>query len=159
MFASKESYQLRLMLFVAILFIASAVTSCQEIRYTLFSKDAVATITDSKEVMRSGRYASSREPIEQMLTYTFLDTDGTKRTEKDTAPIDFVPTLQDEAGKPAVAIEFIPGSVEVSRIPGSGRWVLIGIFCVMTAAMAFVSVRFWKNYQEHERRKARSFGS
>ena len=150
---TKETFQLRLMIGVAILFIASAVTSCQENRYSLFSKEAVATITDAKPVRSRRGYS------EQMLTYTFADTDGTKRTEKDTVSIDFVPTLQDEAGKPAVAIEFIPGSVEVSRIPGSGRWVLIGIFCVMTAAMAFVSVRFWKNYQEHERRKARSFGS
>mgnify|MGYP007130736482 CR=1 FL=1 len=85
--------------------------------------------------------------------------DGTKRVEKDSVSIDFVPTLQDAAGQPAIDIQFIPGSLEVSRIPGPGRWYLIGLFCVASAAMAFVSVRFYKNYQAHERRKAKSFGA
>jgi hypothetical protein len=146
------------MLFVAVLFIASAVTSCQEVRYGIFGKEAVATITDAKEIMNTGRYGSSRAPASQMLTYTFLDTDGTKRVEKDSVSIDFVPTLQDAAGRPAIDIQFIPGSLEVSRIPGPGRWYFIGLFCAASIAMVFVSVRFYKNYQAHERRKARSFG-
>jgi hypothetical protein len=151
---SKEQFQYSAMFMVVILFIASAVTSCQEIRYTVFSKTAVATIIDSKPIMQVGRRVR-REPTMQMLTYTFADTDGTPRTEKDDVLIDYVPTLQDQTGRNAVAIEFIPGSPEASRIPAEGRWVLIALFLVMSGAMVFVGVRFWNSYYESQRRWAR----
>lgn len=150
---TKETFQLRLMLFVLILFIAATVQSCQEIRYTVFGKEAVATITDSKTVTRYRRRDELR------LRYAFVDVDGTNRLEADEVSLHFVPSLQDASGRPAVAIQFIPGTIDASRIPSGSRWYMIGLFCVSLVALVVVSVRFWKNYQEHERRKARSFGS
>ncbi len=149
---SKESFQLRGMIFVLILFIAATVQSCQEIRYTVFGKEAVATITDSKTVSRY------RGRDRMRLRYAFADTDGTNRLEADDVSMDFVTSLTDAEGRPAVAIQFIPGTIDASRIPSGNRWYLIGLFCVASAAMVFMSVRGWQNYQEHQRRKARSFG-
>lgn len=148
---SKEAFQIRLFLGVLILFIASAVTSCQEVRYSIFGKKAVATITDANEVMGSRRGGSSI-----MLTYAFADTDGTKRTEKDTVSTEFTPELVDQEGNAAIAIQFIPGTPEASRIPSPGRWILIALFCTALGALLFVSVRFYLNYQEGQRRWARN---
>ncbi len=147
---NKETFQLRLMLVVAVLFIISAVKSCEEIRYTIFGKETVATITDVKPVM--GRRSGSSGQVS--LTYTFVD-EGTKRTEKDRVSSEFEP-FQDAAGQSAVAIQYIPGSPDASRIPSAGRWILIGLFLAALAALTVVTVRFWKEYQAHERRNARN---
>jgi len=91
-----------------------------------------------------------------MLTYSFTDTDGTLRTEDDSVSMDFEATGQDDKGRAATLVQYIPGSPGSSRIPASGRWILIAIFVVMLGALGFVSVRFWIDFQEHQRRMARS---
>lgn len=145
---SKEAFQFRLILGLIVLFIASAVTSCQEIRYTIFGTKADATIVDAAEVR--GRRSSSLR-----LTYSFTDGDAGTRVEKDTVALDFMPVAKDAEGRDAVAIEFISGSPGASRIPGEGRWILIGLFLVAMGALAFVTVRFWTNYQAFAKRRAR----
>jgi hypothetical protein len=148
MFWSKETLQLRLMLIVGVLFIVSAFTSCQEIRYTTFGRTTAASIVKTQTV-------TNRRSRNLLLTYSFADLDGTKRTEEDDVSLDFQP-IQDDEGRNIVSIQFIPGSPGASRIPGGGRWIIIGIFVIMLTALSIIAVRFWIDFQKHQRRMARS---
>lgn len=148
MFWSKETLQLRLMLIVGVLFIVSAFTSCQEIRYTAFGRTADAAIVKTQTVR-------NRRSSNLLLTYSFADLDGVKRTEEDDVALDFQPGEDDE-GNSIVSIQFIPGSPGASRIPGGGRWIIIGIFVIMLTALTVIAVRFWIDFQKHQRRMARS---
>ena len=148
MFWSKETFQLRLMLIVGILFIVSAFTSCQEIRYTTFGRTADASIVKTLRV-------ANRRSSNLLLTYSFADLDGTRRTEEDDVSLDFQPD-QDDAGHNIVSIQFIPGSPGASRIPSGARWIHIAIFLIMLTALSILAVRFWIDFQKHQRRMARS---
>ena len=148
---SKEAVQLRMLLALVVLFVVSAVTSCSELRYRIWGRTAAAKLLNAQNTTRSTRGGK-----DLLLTYEFMDIDGSTRKEDDYVDGDWPVPAADQTGARHIQVQFIPGSPGSSRVPEQGRWFLIGLFLVTMTAMAIQFVRFYLGFQEHQRRMARS---
>lgn len=140
-----QRLKLRLMMGVIILFIASCVASCNEIRYLIWSKTASAKVTG----MQGARGGVS-------VSYSFDDAaldGGTTRKEDDDVPPDLIRNGTEAfPGNGTVTIQYIPGAPDRSRVKGHNyAWLTIPL--VITGVLATIfGVRFWIEFKDHERR-------
>ncbi|MFT3685791.1 MAG: hypothetical protein QM783_12850 [Phycisphaerales bacterium] len=136
-----ERLKLRLMLGVIVLFIASCVASCNEVRYFIWSKTTSAKLTG----MHGARGGVA-------VSYSF-DDDGTVRNEDDDVSADLIRNGSAAVpGDGTVTIQYIPGAADRSRVKGHNyAWLTIPL--VITGVLATVfGVRFWIEFKDHERR-------
>lgn len=129
----------------AVVLLFSAYTTYVETRYFLQGRTASAAITDVSEMKGAGRNA---EPFIR-VKYTFADVDGSSRKESDDMALSWSapPT-------PMINVQFVRGKPGWSRIDGHNRlWMMLPFLICTTVVTVFV-VRFYREYQEHERRKA-----
>ncbi|HYC33237.1 MAG TPA: hypothetical protein VEB59_13185, partial [Gemmatimonadales bacterium] len=76
-----ERLKLRLMLGIIVVFIASIVASCNEMRYLAWGQTVSAKVNTVAQVTTRGRYGSTSEKIR--IEYSFRDGDLGTRTEED----------------------------------------------------------------------------
>lgn len=146
----KSYWVWRIYLGIFAFFLISAYTSYNETRYLLFGHKAQAVVTKAHIQNGSGRSANTDY---LSVTYTFTDKDGADRTESDTLSPDDVLAQGLASGVP-VKVQYISGEPEKSRLAGHNLVWLTIPFVVLTLALAVMTVRFWREYNEFERRKA-----
>jgi hypothetical protein len=151
MFDSISSYyklrlQVGLIIVCAVVLLFSAYTTYAEIRYAFSGRTAAATL-DGVEEVRSSRRDSQEKWLR--VRYSFADADGSKRAEADDMPADWaVP------GGTTVNVQFIAGMKDWSRIAGHDRlWLTLPFIICSTIVIVFL-VQFYREFREHERRKA-----
>ncbi|CAG1005292.1 hypothetical protein PHYC_03216 [Phycisphaerales bacterium] len=149
--AQNEFAKFKILLFVFVLFIASGIASCHELRYLAFGKSAQAQCQNTEVIRRRGRYGIVSHELR--VRYAFDDGSLGSRKEEDYVSVEWSNTVQ--PGAP-VAVQYIPGVPERSRLKGHNyAWLTIP-FAVCTLALAGFSVYFWRDYKDHERRVRRS---
>jgi len=151
MFDSINSYyrlrvQVGLLIACVFVLLFSAYTTYAEIRYAISGRTLAATLVGVEEV-RSGR--RENEETRLRVRYSFADTDGTKRAKSDNMAADWSPP-----GGTTVNVQYIPGKKDWSRLAGHDRLWFTLPFIVCSAIVIGFLVRFYREYQEHERRKA-----
>lgn len=159
----KARLQFRLLLGAVVLFIASAYVCVRELRYLVSGKRAQGVFVEAFTKTTRGRYGSTSES--RQVRYRFDDPAmagvlvedrwGTvkpateQRTETDDVDDDWTPPASG-----TLEVQYLAGSSGSSRLAGNARaWMCIP-FVVTTLVVAVLGVRFWRDYQEHERRKA-----
>jgi hypothetical protein len=136
-------FKVRLTMGVIALFIASIVASCNELRYLAFSQTTSAKV-DSMYNTRSGT----------TVKYTFPDpeTESGTRKEEDDVSIDLLRDRAVHPGDGTVLVQYIPGTIERSRIKGHNYlWLTLPLAITGVLATIF-GVRFWIEFKDHERR-------
>ena len=133
------------MLGCVIILLFSAYTTYVEIRYMVSGRTASAAITSVEEMRGAGRNTQSFVRVK----YTFADTDESDRNEFDDMASDWVAPAAS-----SVSVQFLSGKPGWSRIAGHGRlWMTVPFLLCLTVVTAFL-VRFYREFQAHERRKA-----
>lgn len=129
----------------AVILLFSAYTTYVETRYLLAGRTASAAITDVSEMKGAGRNA---EPFIR-VKYTFTDVDGSSRKESDDMARSWsVPPT------PAINVQYVSGKAGWSRIAGHDRLWMTAPFLICSTVVIVFLVRFYREFQEHERRKA-----
>ena len=142
----KLRFQVWLVVMCAVVLIFSAYTTYVETRYLVFAKTVSATLVGVEEVRSTSRRSNE---VTLRVKYTFSEPDGTKRNEADRMSSDWTAP---SAG--VVDVQYIPGKKEWSRIAGNDRlWLTLPFIICSTIVIVFL-VRFYREFQEHERRKA-----
>lgn len=146
-----------------VVFLVSGYACVTEVRYLMFGKRAQATFLETfVETTRGGRYGSESQTLRVRYRFTdeamegviILDRWGNQvpataqRTESDRVDDDWTPSGA------TVEVQYLAGSADSSRLAGNTRAWLCVPFLVATVVLAVLGVRFWRDYQEHERRKA-----
>ena len=124
--------------------LVSGCSTINETRYLVFGKETQAEIKSVNEnTGRSGRNGT------WSVKYEFEEEDGAMRKEEDYGS----GSLALLGTGSFIEIEYIPGSVESSRILGHhSRWGTIP-FLICLVIVGIASWRFMKEYREHERRE------
>lgn len=148
-----EFFKLKLLLLVIVLFIASGIASCNELRYLAFGKTVQAQCTAADVIPIRGRYGITSHELR--VRYSFDDGSLGSRKEEDHVSVSWSNTTQ--AGAP-LAVQYIPGVPDRSRLKGHNYAWLTVPFVVCTLALAGFSIYFWRDYKAHERRVRRSEG-
>jgi hypothetical protein len=148
-----EANKLLVYLLLFGLFIASAVVSCSEIRYTAFGRTKEAVVEKAMEQYYPGDTDKSRSTLH--FDY-ILDDAGNKRHESDAVDYSWIqehgPTVLGEDGH-TIAVQYLAGT-DSSRIAGHNhRWVMIP-FGIVVLMIVVASVRFYRDFNEHQRRMA-----
>lgn len=141
----KWRFWLTIVIGCAAVLLFSAYTTYVEVRYLMSGRTAGAAITSVEEMRGAGRNA---EPFRR-VRYTFADVDGSDRKEFDDMARDWAPP----AGA-SISVQFLSGKAGWSRIAGHDRlWMTIP-FLLCAAVVTVFLVRFYREFQAHERRKA-----
>jgi hypothetical protein len=138
-----ERVKYRILLGCFALFLASGVASCDEIRYLASGKTAAAAITSAN--------INRKYPDRLTVYYRFTDADGTAREEWGSTSADLKDTLTSGS---TVQVQYLSGWKGDSRILGhNNAWLTIP-FAACTIALVIFTIVIWRDYNEHERRKA-----
>lgn len=129
---------------VAILLV-SAYTTYVEARYLIAGRTSTGSITGVDEMKPAKR---DGEPFLR-VKYSFADVDGTNRKESDDMSADWVVPASS-----SVSVQFLQGKPGWSRIAGHNRLLLTLPFCVSLLIVVVFLLRFYREFREHERRKA-----
>lgn len=114
-----EVARFKWMLGAGLMFLVSGCFSVGELRYAVSGTTTDAQLLEVKEVVSRGRWG--RQYTNLSVSYHFTDTAGGERTEKDLVPDDWP-----IASTPTIAVQYIPGKPEWSRLSGNRRdWALI----------------------------------
>ncbi len=139
-----ERVKLRFLIGGLIGLLVSGCSTITETRYLVFGKETQAEIKSVNE--NAGR--SSRNGT-WSVKYEFEEEDGAVRNEEDYGSGSLA--LLGTGG--VIDIEYIPGSLENSRILGHHyRWRTIP-FLICLVIVGIASWKFMKEYREHERRE------
>ncbi|MBX3379696.1 MAG: hypothetical protein KF805_06350 [Phycisphaeraceae bacterium] len=151
MFDSIGSYyklriQVGLVVGCVVVLLFSAYTTYAEARYMLAGRTASAALVGVQEV-RPGRRET--DPVYLRVDYAFTEPDGSNRAESDLMPTDWpVPPGN------IVNVQYLVGKNGWSRISGHDRLWLTVPFIVCTTIVTVFLVLFYREFQEHEKRKA-----
>ncbi len=140
------------------LFIASAVVSCNEVRYTVSGKTTDVPVDKMFKVTTRDRSGDTSDRVR--VNYTILEPGGQKRIESDSVSLEWFEQQRDRLihegnkGATTVSVQYLPGSEGSSRLVGnSSRWVMIP-FALAIIFLTVITVRFWRDFNEHQRRMA-----
>ncbi|HYC99736.1 MAG TPA: hypothetical protein VEB22_00785 [Phycisphaerales bacterium] len=110
-----ERTKLRLMLGIVVVFVASVVGSCNQMRHLVWRQTASAKVDSVAQVTVRGRYGSTSDKIR--VEYSFPDGElGTRKEEDDVSMTFFDP--QQVANTGTVDVQYLPGTLERSRLRG-----------------------------------------
>ena len=147
---SSEGMKLRLWLFGIILFLVSGYFSYSEFMYLAKGRHSTATVTSAGQVMEYARRGRSNPKWK--VTYKFALRDGSERTDTNTFSLDYSPQLVPGA---TFDVQYMPGGINESRVKGDNNvWMTIP-FIVVALWMTYATIKFWREYQEHERASSR----
>ncbi len=144
-----EMKRVRVLAITTIAFFVSMFASCSEMKYQLWGK------TTTAQLLKVTKVTESRRSKSQALDYQFTDVDGQVRKEEDRVSTSWVPPTAVDGQRPTIQVDYIPGSPGTSRLDGRSNFVFVIIFLAILGFLLFQVARFWKGYQEHERRMAR----
>lgn len=116
-------------------FLVSGVLSCMELRYSFWGKVAEAQVLRTYEsANRYGRYYQQRLLA---VEYVFTEADGTQRIERDDVPIDW------PAPGVTVAVQYIPGVAQTSRLAGDTAsiavWIFLGFVIFLVVSVCWIA--------------------
>ena len=149
-----EVVRFRMLVITVGVFIVSMFVSCSELKYQVYGKSTDAKLVKVSPILETGRRGRGRDAL--ALDYQFTDTDGQVRNEEVTVSKDWQPPEVGESGLRTIQVQYIPGSPGDSRLTGKENWVTVLVFLGITGFLVFQVIRFWRTYQENERRSARS---
>lgn len=119
--------KIRFTLLAVVLFLTSTYFSCSELRYGLWGKTAEATVLRVNEVTEHGRTDNTYFSVH----YRFMDVAGPMREEYDHLPAE---STDPPAYGEKVAVQYISGSEDASRLAGNSKkgwiWVFFGCLAV-----------------------------
>lgn len=144
-----EMARVRVLVITTIAFFISMFASCSEMKYQLWGK------TTTAELLKVTKVQESRRSHSLALDYQFTDADGQVRKEEDRVSTSWVPPAAPEGQRPTIQVDYIPGSPGTSRLDGQSNIVFVIIFLAILGFLVLQVAKFWKGYQEHERRMAR----
>jgi len=140
----QETRKFKIILFVAVVFVASSIYSCNELKYARNAKTTEATIDGIDEPTPTPR----RDNGLRRLRYHYHNDQGELRNASDTIDDEFV---RPPSGK--VMIEYLADS---SRLAGHRNTGALIIFFVSLAAMLVGGVMFWQYVRKETRALAES---
>lgn len=151
----RETLRLRSFVLTFVLFVISAFLSYNQVRYVVFGRTTDAQLVKVKETTVNSR-RGSKTVLD--VYYRFTDLDGTIRNEEDRVSISWQePENTAMDGKPMVQIDYIPGSPGSSRLHRREfKWIMPAIFLALLGYLVYQAFRFWRTYQQNERRAPRS---
>lgn len=138
--SESDTRKVKLMLAVGVGFLFSLVTSCQELKYTMWGKKADGTVVAIEPVMvKVGR--RSREEPRMQIEFTYQDSevppapgmvDSTVKS-RDQLPMDW--DFGDAKPGGTIPIEFLAGDKTSARLVGhrnmTGVWFLIALGAIL----------------------------
>lgn len=135
-----EARVMALLVGAIMLFIMSLFMSFTELRYAISGKEVAARVTGKVPLAYKGSRRSATRTVYE-VTGVF-DDGGNERKETVTVEQDF-PFAEDGT----IALQYLPGSVGMSRVAGTTNmfWVYVMLACM--AMMGFLGWRFWKFYK------------
>ncbi|MGH7244472.1 MAG: hypothetical protein ACREJD_13760 [Phycisphaerales bacterium] len=126
------------------LLVFSAYTCYAEARYFATGRTISATLVKVEEV----RQKRDEDPSLR-VTYSFPDGGGAARQESDIMAADW--PLPPSG---AVNVQYIPGRADWSRVSGHDKLWFTLPFIICATIVAVFLIKFYREFQEHERRKA-----
>jgi len=117
------------------LFLVSLFMSWQEMKYAMFGKTVEAQFLGTEVVQRSTR---SHTYQVRMIEYSFMDGEKFRREAADVSMSWPIPT------GPTIAVRYVPGSPDVSRLPAQGNSIWVAVFVASVAFGGFHVVRVWR---------------
>jgi hypothetical protein len=135
------------MLFALVIFLVSGWFAVEELRYFAFGSTADATIVEAFKTQQTGRRGRSTPLL--AIRYEF-DDNGTSRTERDDVSLDWALTqafLPEPGDK--IAVQFLPGTEDKSRLKGHSRPLPVAIFVVALIGITGFAAWLWRHaYQQ-----------
>jgi hypothetical protein len=129
-----ETRRFKIMVFVGLLFVLSAYSSCQEIKYSIWGKTAEATISSTQRM----RMRRTRTVL--VVRYEFTEESGAQRTDSMAQPLDWQPPAD---GK--LSIDYLAGAKGESRLHGEWNFIAVSFFLVMLGTMVFFVVKTFRS--------------
>lgn len=131
----REVQRLIWLLFAGAGFLVSGVLSCVEWRYSIWGAVAEAQVIRTYET--ANHYDSSYKQPLLGVEYVFKEADGTQRHERDNVPISWpVPG-------PTVAVQYIPGVAQTSRLAGDTAsiavWIFLGFVVFLVVSVCWIA--------------------
>ena len=120
-----DRLKLRLIMSCGLTFLLSAYISCEEFKYAISGRDAVATI----ERTVKANTTRGRATVKVIgVRYSFVEEDGTAREDKMNMPVDWTPPADMQ-----LQVQYVPGKPGMSRLAGEHQYVAVTI-CLGTLA-------------------------
>jgi hypothetical protein len=150
-----ELRNLKRLLVAGLVFLVSGWFAFGELRYWAFGETADATITEVKETSQAGRRGRSRPML--AVRYSFPESGGATRSERDDVPPDWTPpggaSLQPGS---KVKVQYLPGVPDKSRLAGHATTLPLLIFVACLVAIVGFGIWLWRHaYQAVHSRPAR----
>ena len=142
-----ETKQFKAILCFGILFLVSAFFAWKEVKYLLWGKVVEADLISTREVTTLTRRG---EEVWLVVEYSFKETGGTQRREKDRVHTDW-----SLPGGKKVPVQYLAGT-DNSRLVGHRNYVAVFIFVVSFALTAFFVGRLWLEGKQYAAEKKRS---
>jgi len=142
-----ELRKLKWLLAALAVFLLTGWFAVGELRYAAFGDTAEATITESRESERGGR--RGRTHTVRIVRYAFQDADGTTRTETDEVSPDWAPPAGGslDAGE-KVAVQYLSGVPDKSRLAGHSHSLPVAIFLACLAVILGFAVWLWRHARQ-----------
>ncbi|MEK6700669.1 MAG: hypothetical protein AABZ53_00255 [Planctomycetota bacterium] len=144
--------KIRLIMGAVALLLISAYACFTELRYLVAAKHAQAKIVSVQSSMGEIRYEFNDEAMTRILVedqFGRIVPTSSLRSETDS-----IPSGQSFSQTGTVDIDYLAGSPQFSRVKGNAKLWLCAPFLVLLVVVGVLGVRFWRDYQEHARRKA-----
>ena len=143
----EELRKLKWLLIGGLVFLVSGWFAFGEMRYALFGSTVQARIVDVSDTELVGR-RGRRTPM-RAIRYSFEESDGAQRTERDDVPLDWTPAEGETltAGS-TVSVQYLSGKPDKSRLAGHKHSLPLAIFVVCLLGMLGFSVWLWRHAHE-----------
>lgn len=122
-----QRFKFALFAFVAV--VISGYISWGEMKYMVWGKSADATVTQAREEERRGRRGRRYQVL--VVDYTFVEADGTRRSERDEV------SSGTEVPTPTATVQYLPGVANSSRLTGQENVLAVIIFVGSLAWMGY----------------------